>query len=161
MNDGNARIHGTDIRNAEVESLLTFVLADQTFGISVEIVSEIIDPQKTTRVPCADALAPTLINVRGSIVPVIDLRHRLGMKPGEGRHTSRMLVLDQMLDGKPAKLAVMADEVKDVIDVTVNEIAQVPQLGIEWPAECFRGVAKLGEALVILVNAENAFAIAA
>ena len=71
-------------RDAPVtETLLTFVLADQTFGVSVNVVSEIMDPQVTTRVPNADALAPALINVGGSIVLVFDFRHRLGMKPIE------------------------------------------------------------------------------
>ena len=105
-------------------------------------------------------IAPTLINVRGSIVPVLDLRYRLGMKPAETLHTSRMLVIDMPLDGAISKLAIMADEVKDVIEATVEEIDKVPGLGIRWPAECFRGVAKRGENLVILVHAENAFSLA-
>ena len=81
MSQEPADIHVLPTKSVETETLLTFRLEDQTFGISVGIVSEIIDPQKTTRVPNADALAPTLINVRGSIVPVVDVRYRLGMKP--------------------------------------------------------------------------------
>ena len=161
MSQEPADIHVLPTKSVETETLLTFKLEDQTFGISVGIVSEIIDPQKTTRVPNADALAPTLINVRGSIVPVVDVRYRLGMKPAETRHTSRMLVIDMPHDGASSKLAIMADEVKDVIEAAVEEIDKVPGLGIKWPAECFRGVAKRGENLVILMHAENAFALAA
>lgn len=161
MTEESSKIHQMDTSNRDTETLLTFILAEQTFGVSVGLVSEIIDPQKTTRVPNADAFAPTLINVRGSIVPVVDLRYRLGMKPAKQLHTSRMLVLDMLEDGTGTKLAVMADEVKDVIEATVDEIDTVPQLGIRWPSECFRGVAKRGDTLIILINAENAFAMAA
>jgi len=161
MSESPTNLHVAENRNSDTETLLTFKLDEQTFGISVGLVSEIIDPQHTTRVPNANPLAPTLINVRGSIVPVIDLRYRLGMKPAERRHTSRMLVLDMPHAGTSTKLATMADEVEDVIETVINDVETVPDLGISWPAECFRGVAKRGETLVILMNAENAFALAA
>lgn len=155
----SADIHHIHATTTEAETLLTFKLADETFGISVGMVSEIIDPQKTTRVPNANPLAPTLINVRGSIVPVIDLRFRLGMRPAEQIHTSRMLVLETEIKGETAKLAVMVDEVEDVIDTTTGELDTVPELGIRWPADCFRGVAKRDDTLVILIDADNAFAL--
>ena len=161
MTKQTADIHVLGSKTVDTETLLTFRLDDQTFGISVGLVSEIIDPQKTTRVPNADALAPTLINVRGSIVPVLNLRYRLGMKPAEKLHTSRMLVIDMPQNGGSSKLAIMADEVQDVIEANVEEIDKVPGLGIRWPTECFRGVAKRNEKLVILVHAENAFSLAA
>jgi len=146
-----------DGRAAEVETLLTFNLADQTFGISVELVSEIIDPQITTRVPNANALAPTLINVRGSIVPVFDLRHRLGMKPAEQIHSSRMLVIYTTLDGEPTKIAIIADEVEDVIEVAIDDHKTVPELGIRWPIDCFRGVTEKDDTLVILLDQSSVF----
>ncbi|WP_114287412.1 chemotaxis protein CheW [Candidatus Halocynthiibacter alkanivorans] len=154
-----AKVHQLTPAKSETETLLIFKLSEQTFGIEVERVSEIMDPQNTARVPNADPLAPTLINVRGSIVPVLDLRNRLGMKPAPQKHTSRMLVIDITLNDEPCKLAVMVDEVEDVIEAVTEDLVSVPELGIRWPADCFRGVSKRQDKLVILLEASNVFAL--
>lgn len=154
-----AQIHQLASQSPETETLLTFRLSEQIFGVAVERVTEIIDPQNTARVPNANPLAPSLINVRGSVVPVLDLRNRLGMPPAEQVHTSRMLVIDITLNGEPCKLAVMADEVEDVIEVVIDELETVPELGIRWPAGCFRGVSKRQDKIVILLDADTVFAL--
>lgn len=154
-----AQIHQLNPQTSATETLLTFRLSEQVFGVAVERVTEIIDPQTTARVPNANPLAPTLINVRGSVVPVLDLRNRLGMKPAEKSPTSRMLVIDTELDGEPCKLAVIADEVEDVIEAVVDDLETVPELGIRWPAGCFRGVSKRQDQLVILLDADSVFAL--
>lgn len=139
------------------ETLLTFKVAGETFAIAVETVSEIIDPQPTTRVPNAGSMAPTLINVRGSIVPVVDLRFKLGMKSADRLHTSRMLVIHVDVGTETCKIAMMADEVEDVVDLQTKDLEAVPELGVKWPVECFRGVATRGETLVIILDPTNAF----
>ena len=154
-----AQIHQLNPQTAQTETLLTFRLSEQVFGLAVERVTEIIDPQKTARVPNANPLAPTLINVRGSVVPVLDLRNRLGMKPAEHSSTSRMLVIDITLNDEPCKLAVVADEVEDVIEAVVDDLETVPELGIRWPVGCFRGVSKRQNNIVILLDADTVFAL--
>jgi purine-binding chemotaxis protein CheW len=144
-------------RVQESETLLTFKVAGETFAIAVETVSEIIDPQRTTRVPNGGPMAPTLINVRGTIVPVVDLRYKLGMKSADRLHTSRMLVIDVEVGAETCKIAIMADEVEDVVDVQTRSLEAVPELGVKWPVECFRGVATRGETLVIVLDPTNAF----
>jgi purine-binding chemotaxis protein CheW len=154
-----AEIHHLTPQPSGTETLLTFKLSEQTFGLSVERVTEIIDPQQAARVPNANPLAPTLINVRGSVVPVLDLRCRLGMKPAQQTHTSRMLVIDITLNDEPCKLTVMADEVNDVIEAVVDDLETVPELGIRWPVGCFRGVSKRQNNIVILLDADTVFAL--
>ena len=68
-----------------------------------------------------------------------------------------MLVLDLAQENKLAKVAVMADEVSDVIEISAQEIESVPRLGIGWSTECFRGVTTRGDQLIILVHIENSF----
>ena len=126
----------------DTQQALTFTLEGETFGVDVGLVDEIVDPQPMTRVPNADPFSPALINVRGGIVPVVDLRRRLGAAPAEPTETSRMLVLDLELDGEPIKAALMADAVHDIVEVAVEEVESVPELGVRWPVEYFRGVAK-------------------
>lgn len=136
---------------------LTFTLEGETFAVDVAIVDEIIDPLPVTRVPNADPFAPGLINVRGSVAPLIDLRRRLGMRPAGTTETSRVLVLDLAVEGEATKVALMADDVDDIVETSLDEIVPVPELGVKWPVEFIKGVAKKNGALVMLLNEETAF----
>ena len=137
---------------------LTFSLQGETFAIPVAYVDEIIDPLPVTRTPNADAFAPGLINVRGAIAPFVDLRHRLGMKPAGPCETSRVLVLDLVVAGESTKVAMMADAVDDITETNMSALEAVPELGVRWPIEYLKGVAKKDGALVILLDVKTAFA---
>ena len=143
---------------AETQMVLTFALDGETFAIPVDHVDEIIDPLPITRAPNADAFAPGLINVRGAIAPFVDLRHRLGMKPAEVRESSRVLVLDLVVGGEATKVAVLADDVADITETAVADLEAVPELGVRWPTDLIRGVAKKDGALVIVLDVGAAFA---
>ncbi|WP_375263900.1 chemotaxis protein CheW [Palleronia sp.] len=143
---------------SEVSMALTFSLDGETFALPVEHVSEIIDPLPVTRAPNADPFAPGLINVRGAIAPVVDLRQRLGMKPGEIGETSRILVLDLVLDGQATKVAMLADDVDDITETAVTDVEAVPELGVRWPTDLLRGVVRKDGAIVVLLDVDAAFA---
>ena len=153
MNREPAMSEATDTSMA-----LTFSLEGETFAIPVEHVSEIIDPLPVTRAPNADPFAPGLINVRGAIAPFVDLRHRLGMSPAAVGETSRVLVLDLVIEGEATKVAMLADDVDDITETAIAELEAVPELGVRWPTDLIRGVAKKHGALVILLDVEKAFA---
>lgn len=137
---------------------LTFSLQGETFAIPVAYVDEIIDPLPVTRTPNADAFAPGLINVRGAIAPFVDLRHRLSMRPASPCDTSRVLVLDLVVAGESTKVAMMADAVDDITETNLSDLEPVPELGVRWPTEYLKGIAKKDGALVILLDVEAAFA---
>ncbi|SDY79276.1 chemotaxis protein CheW [Citreimonas salinaria] len=144
---------------SEIEGMaLTFSLQGETFAIPVTYVDEIIDPLPVTRAPNADAFAPGLINVRGAIAPFVDLRHRLGMKPAGPCATSRVLVLDLVVGGESTKVAMMADAVDDITETNLSDLEPVPELGVRWPTEYLKGVAKKDGALIILLDVEATFA---
>jgi purine-binding chemotaxis protein CheW len=140
------------------EKVLTFTLDGETFAIAVSHVNEILDPLPVTRVPCADPFAPGLINVRGAIAPFVDLRQRLGMPPAVVGETSRVLVLDLTVGGEATKVAMLADDVDDITETAMADLEPVPELGVRWPVNLIRGVAKKNGALVIVLDAETAFA---
>ncbi|MBM9593599.1 chemotaxis protein CheW [Roseitranquillus sediminis] len=146
----------SDLSNTP-QTALTFVLDGETFGVDVARVEEIVDPLPMTRAPNADPFAPALVNVRGSIVPVVDLRHRLGMAAAEQRPSSRLLVLNVLVDGEPTRVALMADDVDAIVETTAAEIEAVPELGLRWPAKYFRGVARKNGVLVILLDEQTTF----
>jgi purine-binding chemotaxis protein CheW len=136
--------------------MVTFSLDGETFAIDVDRVEEIVDPPPVTRVPNADPFAPGLVNVRGQILPVLDLRRRLGMPPATRTERSRVLVLGVDVGGEQVRVAVPADSVDEIIETTPDEIETTPDLGLRWPAEYIKGVAKKDGALVILINEETA-----
>ncbi|GMG83747.1 hypothetical protein LNKW23_29600 [Paralimibaculum aggregatum] len=118
----------------------------------------IIDPLPTTLVPRAPAYVPGLINVRGSVVPVLDLRQRLGMPPAEPTEHSRMVVLDVEIAEAVTKLAVIADSVEQVLEIETAAIEPVPEIGIRFPVRFLAGLARRGGDLLILLRTETVFA---
>lgn len=144
-------------RGPSRQTLLTFRLQGELFALPVERVHEIIDPLPMTRVPRAPELAPGLINVRGSVVPVVDVRRRLEMPPATPGEESRMVVLDVEIEQTVTKLAIVADGVDKVIEIEASEIEAVPEIGLRWPARFLAGVAQRAGDLIVLLRPETAF----
>jgi purine-binding chemotaxis protein CheW len=137
--------------------LLVFRLDEEAFATNVAAVHEILDAQTPTPVPNSDAFAPGLTNVRGVVVPVVDIRHRLGMAPARNLETARMIVVEVPIDGLPQKLAFFADAVEDVIEADCSVAERVPELGAVWPQVYLRGAVRRAGELVILLNTGTLF----
>ncbi len=144
--------------NARAFMALTFELDREVFAIDVAMVNEVIDPLPLTVVPNADPVAPGLINARGSIIPVLDLQHRLGMRERETTEDTRFVVLDAPVGDDQTKFAVVADCVHEVIEISEDTIQPGPELGIRWPHEFIRGIAEREGQLIIFPNIETVFA---
>ncbi|MEL0436092.1 chemotaxis protein CheW [Phycobacter sp. K97] len=138
--------------------LLIFRLEGEAFALSVSWVHEILDAQPWAPVPNSGPFAPGLINVRGAVVPVIDIRYRLGLPPAGPDLTGRMIVFEHVIDCVSHKLAFNADSVEQVIEYDLSSLEPVPPLGTSWPQDCLRGVVRHDEELVILLETETTFA---
>ncbi len=123
--------------------VLMLGLGGELFAIDATIVREILDPVPVTRVPGARAFAPGVINVRGAIVPLADLRVRFGMEPREATMDTRFVVLKIVDDDEPAPLVtgVIADKVLEVTEIDDPGPDTVPKLGMSWPPDLVRCVA--------------------
>lgn len=137
--------------------VLTFSLQGETFALDVARVHEIIDPLPMTRVPRADPFVPCLINVRGAIVPVVDVQTRLGMRRAADEKAMRLVVIEVPSDDEATKVAMIVDGVNEVIEIDGSAIAEIPELGSRWPADFIRGIALRGDELVVLLNTETLF----
>lgn len=151
------------MKNADMDApssdlLLIFRLEGEAFALSVSWVHEILDAQPFSAVPNSGPFAPGLINVRGAVVPVIDLRHRLGLPRVDPDLTGRMIVFEHVIDCVSHKLAFHADSVEQVIEYDRSLLEPVPPLGASWPQAFLRGVLRHGEELVILLETETTFA---
>lgn len=139
------------------EMVLIFRLAGEAFALSVHAVHEILDAMPATPVPNAAAFAPALINVRGAVAPLLDLRQRLRMPPAPPGDGGRVIVLELPVAGAPTRLAIGADAVEEVIEADLAALEAVPELGARWPEQYVKGVARHGDGLVILLDTETLF----
>jgi purine-binding chemotaxis protein CheW len=147
----------TDALSETDTMLLTFRLDGEAFAFPVTRVHEILNPIPVTPVPNAAAFAPGIINVRGVVVPLLDLRHRLRLKPAEDTKASRIIVFEVDLAGGPQKVAFRVDSVEQVLEFTAKEIIPLPELGSVWPRRFVKGSVRHDGELIVLLDAQELF----
>lgn len=131
--------------------LVSFVIDSEEFGIDILKVQEIIRPVEITRVPNAPAFVEGVINLRGRIVPVVDLRKRFGLAEREQDQHTRIIVVE-LVD---RVVGFMMDAVREVIRVDRSVIEPAPELAIGIDTDYIKGVAKLEDRLLILLDLEE------
>ncbi len=136
---------------------LTFKLRDEMFAVDVLQVREVLDLSCITKVPRAPEFMLGVINVRGSVVPVIDLRLKFGLPKTENTINTRIVVLELNLEGEQALLGAMADSVHEVIDMEPGQIEDPPQIGSRWRTEFIKGIGKQDDRFLILLDIDRVF----
>ncbi|SOC23855.1 chemotaxis protein CheW, partial [Rhodobacter maris] len=124
---------------------LTVGLQGEVFALPAETVSEILDMVPITEVPNARAFVWGVINVRGKVVPLADLRVMFGMAQTAPDADTRIVVTEIELDGEPTLVGIIADKVHDVTEIAEASVEGAPKVGMRWPAEFVRGIGKHGE----------------
>jgi purine-binding chemotaxis protein CheW len=130
------------------EHLVTFFLASEEYGVDVRLVQEIIRVTEVTPVPRAPAAIKGVINLRGRIIPVVDLKRRLGLGEVEEARLARIVVVKV----KDRLIGLLVDGASQVLKVPVSIIEAAPEEVVEIDANYIRGVAKLEKRLIILVD---------
>jgi purine-binding chemotaxis protein CheW len=130
------------------EHLATFFLAGEEYGVDVRVVQEIIRVAEITQVPRAPDFIKGVINLRGRIIPVIDLKRKLGLGEVEVTRQSRIVVVKI----KERLLGLLVDGASQVLKVPVSSIEAAPEEVTEVDATAVRGVAKLPGRLIILMD---------
>jgi purine-binding chemotaxis protein CheW len=133
------------------EQLVTFSLGSEEFGVDIMIVQEIIRIPPITRVPKAREYIEGVINLRGNVIPIIDLRTRFGMPKKEETDLSRIIVLK--IENKV--FGVRVDGVTEVLRLSKDSIEPPPPVALGMDASFIRGVGKVGERLLILLKPEQ------
>ncbi len=129
---------------------LTLRLQDEVFAIEAESVREILDMVPITEVPNAKPFVGGLINVRGRIVPLADLRVLFGMDRGPPDVNTRIVVIETDLDGEPTIAGILADRVHNVTEIETASIEEAPKIGMRWRPEYVRGIGKSGDDFIII-----------
>ena len=137
---------------------ITFRLGNELFAIDVASVREVLDLSPITHVPTAPPYMRGVINVRGSAIPVVDLRLKFGLPPTPETPNTRILVLELSIEGEQAVLGGVADSVHEVIELEPDQIAPPPTIAMRWRSEFIQGMAKRGDEFVILLDIAAVFA---
>ncbi len=116
---------------------------------------EVIDYVHLTRVPRMPVFLRGVINLRGSVVPVIDLRLILSMPAVEKTVDTCIIIAEVNMDGEPLHLGMLADSVQEVIDIDPSQIDPPPRLGSMLNTEFIRGMGKRGEGFFIILNIDQ------
>jgi purine-binding chemotaxis protein CheW len=125
-------------------------LGNEIFAVETDMVREIIDPVPVTRVAGSRAFLPALVNVRGNVIPLADLRIRFGMPKTEQTADTRIVVVEVEIDGDPVTLGLLADKVYEVTEVSTRNMQQTPRLGSHWRPEFIRFITKWNDEFVIV-----------
>ncbi|THB66010.1 MAG: purine-binding chemotaxis protein CheW [Gammaproteobacteria bacterium] len=145
-----------DEGNSEViDQYLTFVIDEELYGIDILKIREIKGWEGVREVPNTPDFMKGVINLRGTMVPVVDMRLRFGMKEVEYVPTTVVIVVSVELEGKEIIVAFVVDAVSDVMDISQNDFRDVPTFGCKIEARYMSGMAVIDEKTIILLNADE------
>jgi purine-binding chemotaxis protein CheW len=148
-----------ETRNAAVDAgshqVLTFTLGDETYGVDILRVQEIRGYSTVTRIPQAPAHVLGVLNLRGSIVPIVDMRMRFNLDRAEYTPLTVIIVLSVESAAGRRDIGVVVDGVSDVIDVQNADIKPAPELGAQVSTEFIEGLAAVSGRMVMLLDIDK------
>jgi purine-binding chemotaxis protein CheW len=152
----NKPVAGPEV--GQVAQYLTFVLAAETFAIGIMAVKEIIEYASLTEVPMMPAYVRGVINLRGAVVPVLDLPVRFGKAASTVSKRTCIVIIEVMLGSERHVLGLVVDAVNTVLDIPASEIEPPPAFGASIRTEFIRGMVKVNSKFVILLDLDHALA---
>ena len=148
------RVHakGGDALSALAGKYLTFKLDVEEFGLEILKVQEIIKMMDITRVPRTPAFVRGVINLRGKVIPVVDLRLKFDMEARENTDKTCVIVVTVRRSSGAVVMGIIVDEVSEVLDVAGSSIEPAPQFGAAVDTSFILGMGKIGDRVVTLMD---------
>jgi purine-binding chemotaxis protein CheW len=140
---------------------LTFALGNEEYGLEILKVREIIGYMDITAVPQMPSYIKGVINLRGQVIPVIDLRAKFLMAIAERTEETCIIVVEIAQQGKKFNTGIVVDHVSEVLDIAGENIEEPPQFGSDVSADFILGMGKVGESVKILLDIDRVIAYAA
>ena len=140
-----------------LKSFLTFRLGDELFAVNVGQVLEILEISKITKVPRSPDFMRGVINLRGSVLPVIDTRLKFGIPQAEDTVNTCIIVMSVNLDGQQLTIGAVVDGVQEVMEIDEREIMPPPSIGSKYKSEFIEGMVKRDECFIMILNVDLVF----
>ena len=134
---------------------LTFALANEEFGLEILKVREIIGIMEITAVPQTPEYVRGVINLRGQVIPVIDLRAKFGMEATETTDQTCIIVVEISQDDRKFNTGIVVDHVQEVLDIVGDQIEDAPQFGSNVATDFILGMGKIGDSVKILLDIDK------
>jgi purine-binding chemotaxis protein CheW len=141
----------------EMTQYLTFKLNDEVFALDISKVREVLDFTTVTKVPRTPEFMRGVINLRGSVVPVVDLRLKFGMSRTEQTVNTCIIITEVRVDGETTVLGALADSVQEVMDLEPDQVESAPKIGTKLNTEFIVGMGKKDNTFVILLDIDKVF----
>jgi purine-binding chemotaxis protein CheW len=146
-----AAVQAVPVR-AELAQYLTFMLAGESFAIGILAIKEIIEYHGLTEVPMMPPCVRGVINLRGAVVPVIDLQARLGRRPSEVNKRTCIVIVEVAGEAQRQVVGVVVDAVNEVLDIPPTDIEPAPSFGARIRSDFIAGMGKVRGKFVILLD---------
>jgi purine-binding chemotaxis protein CheW len=134
---------------------LTFALANEEYGLEILKVREIIGYIDVTAVPQTPHYVKGVINLRGQVIPVVDLRAKFGMETTETTDETCIIVVEITHSGRKSSTGIIVDRVQEVLDIAGGQIEEPPQFGTALETNFILGMAKVAESVKILLDIDT------
>ncbi len=143
--------------NEKTNQYLTFMLAEEVYGVEVSKVREVLELIDITKVPRMPDFMRGVINLRGGVVPVIDLGLKFEMNAIVNTVNTCIIVLEITVNGDEVVVGALADSVREVIELESEQIEPAPRIGTTLDTEFIKGIGKREEEFIIVLNIDRIF----
>jgi purine-binding chemotaxis protein CheW len=145
----------TEITNTR--QYLTFKLGDEVFAIDVSKVREVLDFTTITKIPRTPDFMSGVINLRGNVVPVVDLRLCFEMSKTEKTVNTCIVVVEMLIEGESTVIGALADSVEEVIDLEPEQIQPAPRMGTQIRTDFIKGMGKRDTQFIMILDIDRVF----
>jgi len=144
-------------RLMETNQYLTFKLRDEVFALDISKVREVLDFTMVTKVPQTPDFMRGVINLRGNVVPVVDMRLKFGMTMTEKTVNTCVIIAEVLVDGEKTIVGAMADSVQEVLDMGPEQIEPPPRIGAKLNTDFIMGMGKHNDRFIMILNIDMLF----
>ena len=141
----------------ETRQYLTFKLGDEVFATDVAKVREVLDLTTITKIPRTPDFVTGVINLRGKVVPVVDLRLCFEMSKTEKTVNTCIVVVEMLVEGESTVIGTLADSVEEVIDLEPEQIQPPPRIGTQIRTDFIRGMGKRDAQFIMILDIDRVF----
>lgn len=141
----------------EPTKFVTFKLDEELYALAINQVREVLDFTSVTKVPQMPGFMRGVINLRGSVVPVVDLRLKFGLESTAKTLETRVIIVQVTVDGEETILGAMADAVREVIELEPGQIDEPPKIGTRLKTEFIEGMGKVNDEFIIILDIDRVF----
>lgn len=143
--------------SSQSKQYLTFLLGDEVFALEISKVREVLDFSGVTKVPRTPDFMRGVINLRGSVVPVVDMNLKFGMGTTEKTVNTCVIIVEIAVDNETTVVGALADSVREVLDLEPDQIEPAPRIGTRLNTDFIKGMGKQGDEFLIILDIDRVF----